>query len=218
MSAMPEVTLPTSNLPTLTSLESRALELLGDGHPQEVVASTLGVTPARITQLMSLEWFSNEVSKLRFTRLQTQTIRDKSIDRIEDKILVKLEKSLPLITRTGDLVKAFQVLNSAKRRGSPVDTAAQLINQTVINLTLPAAIVNKYKSNEQAQVVEVNGKSFLTAPSNLLPELAKSVEVKDEVHDAAKAIRAGIEAAETATKQISRAPISNGSEISADDL
>ena len=45
-----------------TSIEDRALVLLGAGIGGEAVANALGVTPARISQLLSEESFSNAVS------------------------------------------------------------------------------------------------------------------------------------------------------------
>lgn len=160
--------------PKRTQLESRAMELLGDGHSQEIVASTLGVSPGRITQLMSAEWFAQEVAKLRLERLQEHTARDKKLDSLEDRLIEKLDKSLNLIHKPMDMLKAFREINQAKRRGNPADTGATLINQTVVNLTLPAAAVNKYRANAAGQVIEVNDKPFLTAPTSLLPEIAKN--------------------------------------------
>lgn len=161
-------------LSNMTQLEQRALVLLGDGHSQETVASTLGVTPGRITQLMSVDWFAEEVSKLRLERLQEHTTRDRKLDRLEDRIIEKLDRSLNLLHKPMDMLRAFRELNQAKRRGNPADTGAILINQTVVNLTLPEAAVNKYRANASGQVIEVNDRSFLTAPTSLLPEIAKN--------------------------------------------
>lgn len=182
-------------LNSLSLVERRALELLGNGHSQEIVASTLGVTPGRITQYLSQDWYAAEVSKLKYAALRAHTDADKKVDRITDKILDKIEKSLPLMHKTGELIKAFQVLNGAKRRGAPSDTTVNLISNTVVNLTLPTAVVNKYKTNSNAQVIEVNDKPFLTAPSNMLPDLAKQAAISaqakqiEEVNNAADSIR-----------------------------
>lgn len=209
--------------PTLSVVEARALELLGQGHPQEVVASTLGVSPSRVTQYMSNEWFASEVAKLRYNSLSAHTEADKKVDRIADKILDKIEKSLPLMHKTGELIKAFQVLNGAKRRGAPTETTSTLINATIINLALPAAIVNKYKTNAQSQVIEVNDKPFVTAPSNMLPQLSadaiatKSAEQIEQVNNASDTIREVFKSAE-AHREHSH-PVKIGRQtISAEDL
>lgn len=210
-------------LASLSPIEARALELLGDGHPQGVVASTLGVSPGRITQYLANEHFSAEVSKLKYVALQSHTNADKKVDRIADKILDKIEKNLPLMHKTGELIKAFQILNSAKRRGAPTDGTSTLINATIVNLTLPAAIVNKYKTDSQSQVIEVNDKPFLTAPSHMLPALSAEaintaqVEQIERVNNAAETIREVFTDAE-ARRELSKPVRVKGQTVSAEDL
>ena len=59
-----------------STTEEKALDLLGKGIANEIVASALGVTPARITQLLADENFAAEVQKRRFLNLQKNTMRD----------------------------------------------------------------------------------------------------------------------------------------------
>ena len=53
-----------------------------------------------------------------------------------------------------EILKAVQVLNAAKRRGSsaPTNTTTQ---QTIVNLTLPASITQRFAVNVNNQVVSV---------------------------------------------------------------
>lgn len=195
---------------TLSRTEERAIGMLGDGHSQEIVASTLGVTASRISQMMSQDWFKEEVVRRRYSKQQEANLVDAKINRLEDKILDKLEKSLPLISRSSELIKAFATLNGAKRRGSQSDSNQTLINQTVVNLTVPVALVNKYKTDSNAQVIEVNDKPFLTAPSNILPDIASTVlkQTKEEQQHAMEQI----------AQQLS-VPINvKGQAVSAEDL
>lgn len=194
----------------MSATESRALDLLGDGHSQEVVASTLGVTSSRVSQLMAQDWFKEEVVKRRYSKQQEANLVDAKINRIEDKILDKLEKSLPLISRSTDLIKAFSVLNGAKRRGSQSDPNQTLINQTVVNLTMPVALVNKYKTDSNSQVIEVNDTPFLTAPSSILPSIAPVIlkQTKEEE----------IHAMEQIAKQFSLPVNVKGQAVCAEDL
>lgn len=191
LTAQPELVIPDqTEHRVMSATEARALELLGDGHSQDIVATTLGVTASRVSQLMAQDWFKEEVVKRRYSRQQEANLVDAKINRLEDKILDKLEKSLPLISRSGELIKAFSVLNSAKRRGSQSDPNQTLINQTVVNLTVPVALVNKYKTDSNSQVIEVNDKPFLTAPSNILPNIASTVleQTKEEQQHAMEQI------------------------------
>ncbi len=69
---------------TSSSIEDRALVLLGAGIGGEAVANALGVTPSRISQLLSEQAFSDAVSTLRYENLQKHNNRDASYDTIED--------------------------------------------------------------------------------------------------------------------------------------
>lgn len=148
-----------------SSVEERALKLLGAGIKQEQVASALGVTPGRIAQLLSDPVFAEEVTKLRCTALHSHTVRDGTYDSLEDKLLVKLEAALPMIARPADILKAIAVVNNAKRRGadSP-DVAATNIN--VVSLTLPTNLVQKFAVNIDNQVIQAGNQNLLTMNSS----------------------------------------------------
>lgn len=157
-----------------TGLEEKAMNLLGSGIAAESVASALGVTPGRIAQLLSNEAFSDQVSKLRYISLQSHNIRDDKYDRLEDKLITKLEYSLPLMVKPGDILNAVKVVNSAKRRGQ--SAPQQVVNQqNIINLTLPVVIAEKFAMNVNNQVVKAGEQELLTMPSgNLLKQVEKA--------------------------------------------
>lgn len=154
-----------------SSVEERALRLLGSGIKQEQVASALGVTAARITQLLSEPAFSAEVTRLRCESLHSHTMRDSEYDSLEDKLLVKLEKALPMILRPADILKALSVVNAAKRRGvdAPDVTAA---NVNVVSLMLPNSVVQKFAVNIDNQVIQAGEQNLLTMTSSALLKMA----------------------------------------------
>jgi hypothetical protein len=154
-------------------------ELLGSGLSNEVVASAVGCEPSYITQLMSDENFANEVVALRSANLTANNKRDRSIDKIEDRLIEKVGQAIEenLIYKPLDLVKVFAVLNNAKRRGVPAHESL-VINKQVVNLSIPGMVVNNFTMNQQKEVVEINvdGKSqtMVTMPAHqLLQTLAK---------------------------------------------
>ena len=71
-----------------TSVEERALHLLGSGVPADSVASALGVTPSRISQLLAEDSFSKKVAALRYDSLQKHNRRDGKYDSLEDTLLL----------------------------------------------------------------------------------------------------------------------------------
>jgi len=160
--------------PTLT--EDRAAALLGAGIPAETVAASLGVSPARISQLLSDDAFAARVAELRFASLQKHNARDASYDGIEDALLERLEKTLPLMHKPMEILKAIQVINGAKRRGTSTPDSI-IEKQQVMHLTIPIQIVNKFATNLQGQVTSVSDgvkeQSLVTIQSGSLDSLLK---------------------------------------------
>lgn len=155
------------------STESRAAALLGTGLSQEIVASTLGVTPARITQLIADPVFMEEVISLRYKNLQQHNVRDAAYDSMEDSLIQKLQESLPMMFRPMEILKALQVINLAKRRGQ--SNPDSIVNQqTIVNLTMPTQIVEKYTTNINNQVISAGTQQLLTMQSGDLQGLVSA--------------------------------------------
>ena len=165
-----------TNKPGETSgVEEKALNLLGAGVGAEQVAAALGVTPARISQLLSDKNFSDKVTEARYRNLQSHTKRDNTYDSLEDKLLSRLEKSLPLMVKPDTLLKAIAVVNSAKRRGQSAPD--QLVNQNnIVNVILPQHIVQTFTTNINNQVTKAGNQELLTMQSGTL---LKRVEAKE---------------------------------------
>lgn len=176
-----------THAPGITSLtEERACVLLGSGLPPETVAATLGVTVSRISQLLAKEDFAVEVTKLRFEVLQKHNARDLSYDQLEDKLIQKLEDLLPLMVRPLEVLRAIQVVNAAKRRGtstlgegSPLEVGAG----TQITLTIPTKIVNKFTLNIHNQVVQAGEQSLVTIQPKELLGLGVPAQIPTQTSD-----------------------------------
>lgn len=157
-----------------SSLEERALKLLGNGVTAEQVAAALGVTAGRISQLLSDDVFAEKVALLRYNNLQAHSERDNAYDSMEDDLLKKLRNALPLIIKPDTILKAISVINAAKRRGQ---SAPQSITnqQTVVQLILPEAITHKFSVNSDNQVIRVGEQGLETMQSgNLLAKIEEA--------------------------------------------
>ena len=154
-----------------SSVEEKALALLGSGVAAEQVASALGVTPGRISQLLAEETFSQEVAALRYDALQQHNKRDDRYDRLEDTLMDKLDKAMPLLIRPGDIINALTKVNNATRRGQSAPT--QVNNQqNIVTLVMPTIIVDKFTTNAQNQVTSAGGQDLSTmASGNLLKQV-----------------------------------------------
>lgn len=150
-----------------TGTEERALTLLGSGVPPESVAAALGVSASRISQLLSEPEFAAQVAELRFTSLQKHNDRDNKYDTMEDALLDRMRDCLPLMMRPMEILKAIQIINAAKRRGAstPDSVTAQ---QTIISLTMPVQIINKFQTTANQQVTHAGDQELLTIQASTL--------------------------------------------------
>lgn len=165
------------SLKNSTSTESRALALLGSGIAPETVAASLGISVSRISQLLSQEEFAARVAELRFQNLAKHNERDNAYDSLEDTLLERLRDCIPLMHRPMELLKAIQVINTAKRRGQ--STPESIIEkQQIIQLNIPAQIINKFQTNIQGQVTTITTsdttQNLLTIQSGSLDSLVKA--------------------------------------------
>ncbi len=121
---------------------------------------------------MDDEHFSSAVADRRFEKLKKYDEIDKNYDELELEAQRKLKKALPLISITSPdkLLKAIQVLNGAKRRGHDVDPSQTINHHTIVNLTLPTAVLSKFTAAPQTnEVVEIDGKPLITvSPSRIV--------------------------------------------------
>lgn len=161
--------------------KSRALTLLGSGLGPSEVSTTLGCDPSYISQLLMDDDFRIKVLALRVENLQAATQRDRKIDSLEDEVIEKLEENLKYMTKTTDMLRAFAIINAAKRRGA--QAAGDLtLNQTIVAIQLPPAARREFITNAQGEVVQVDNKPTLTMPlQNLLrSRLVKQLPAKEQ--------------------------------------
>lgn len=157
-----------SLMASLSPNELRMLNLLGNGISQELTASTCGVTPAYISQLMAKEGFASLVNKLRYEKLEAESNIDDRYNRMEATLQDKMEKVLPMLIKPRDILDFSTRINQMKRRNTATAPSSANSSATVVvNLQLPAAIMNKLVIDaETNKVIEANGQELLTLPSN----------------------------------------------------
>ena len=157
-------------------IEDKALSLLGSGVSSEAVASALGVTASRISQLLSNKEFAGQVAELRYDNLQSHNVRDGKYDAMEDRLLDKLEKSMPLMVRPEIIMRAMSIVNGAKRRGQ--STPEQVTNaKIIVNLILPKQISQKFVTNINNQVTRAGEQELLTMSSGNLLKQVEDAEI-----------------------------------------
>ncbi|TFZ81691.1 hypothetical protein [Candidatus Macondimonas diazotrophica] len=163
----------------------RAIQLLGQGHQPSVVAAALGVTESAISQLLSQDTYAKEVAEKRAAALSRYSDLDSKWNNLEDKLLDKLEKVVPLLMKPRDILHALDKVNGAKRRGSfaPQESLPQ---DRVVMLELPPSVQYNIVTNINKQVIEIQGsdgksQSLVTIPTNQLDGLANEKRKREAI-------------------------------------
>jgi D-arabinose 1-dehydrogenase-like Zn-dependent alcohol dehydrogenase len=169
--------------------KDRILKLLGSGLSNDAVATAVGCDHSYISQLMAEDAFRDQVLELRAVALTAATERDRKTDTLEERALSKLDAMLDWVTKPGDMLKFFQVLNAAKRRGTTA-TDNLVINQQIVNLQLPANALQKLVMDARGEVVEIDGQSMLTMqPATLIKQIVAESGDSDVASKALRALR-----------------------------
>lgn len=167
----------------------KVVEMISRGYAQSVVASAVGCTDSFISQLLAEQEVRDAISSKRLELLERHVDTDDSVDKLEADSLKTLHRLMPFITDPMKALRIFQVTNSAKRKTVEPTTPADSKGVTII-LNLPPAIATKYKMSQDQQVVEVDGRSMTTLPSNVLTKrLAERKEAVPQITDATTAER-----------------------------
>lgn len=161
----------------LTPAQTKAIQLLGSGVSPEHTAAAVGVTPSLVSQWLAEESFASLVTEEKYKKLTVHNARDDSLDSLEDILIEKLKSTLQFCFRPMELVKAFQVINAAKRRGtselSPVHN-----HQQIVSISLPTQIINTIQLTPQGMVTKVGEQSLITMQSGALLRRVQNDDLK----------------------------------------
>lgn len=156
--------IPIKQPKTYSAALEKAIELLGRRVPASVVANATNLSMSYLHEMCQDEHFMGRIVALQTERLEEATNRDNKYNKLEDKLLERLETLAPNIH---DPVKAAQVLkivNGAIRRGAGENNPAEInMQQGVVTLVMPTNLLNMFQ-NKQHEVV-VNDKNEVVAVS-----------------------------------------------------
>jgi len=156
-------------------MEEKILELLGGGYGPPMVASILGITESRISQLLADDIFASKVLAMRLARAKGTLDRDSKWDQLEDKLLKKFEDVIIFMNDPLKLLRALQVVNAAKRRGAGAgEGQGQAMAGTVVHISGPRNVLMQFITNGQNEVIEVGGRSMVPMASKKVMEELKA--------------------------------------------
>ena len=155
---------------SLSGAESKALTLLGNGHPNHIVAQATGLSDSRVSQLLSEDWFSSQVTELRYKALLKHNDLDEKYDAIEESLVTKLQSTSTLLFNPLQITRVLSQINAMKRRGvsSPDSIATQ---QPALSLIMPTVVIQQFVKSGNNQVVEVDNTPLVTIQPGQLQRL-----------------------------------------------
>lgn len=149
--------------------KEHAINLLAQGIPTSQVAAAVGVSDSYISQLKADEEVQRQIAERQAAHSIADSNFDSTLERAEAMALEKIEKNLPF-ANMGQALAAFRILNSARRRKDELIQKDTAVSVTV-NLTLPANNIPRYITNQANEIVEVEGKTMLSASVKTLDQI-----------------------------------------------
>ncbi len=165
---------------------TRIIELTSRGYAPAIVASACGITTTEVLELLSLPEVREQVSALRLTTAVRHVEQDTSIDSLETAALEKMHKLLPFITDPMKALRVYQVANAAVRKAPTSQTSNDNRAPTVV-INLPAHAALQFRMSTDKQIVEVDGRSVATLPSNVLAKRLVEQQTTRQITDSASA-------------------------------
>lgn len=151
------------SIPHHSTHAATAAKLLAAGSRNVDIAAELGLTPSAVTQLAATPAVASQVAALKSSTAETDAALDNQYDRIEQKLLNQLERTVPLLMRPREIADVLTKINGAKRRSGPLKANDAPV--TVLQLNLPVAIKNKFVLNQLNQVVTAGSQDLVTIQS-----------------------------------------------------
>src|SRR6478609_1276475 len=154
-------------------MNDRIIQLLKHGIPPSAVAKAVGCDPSYISQLMADENIREEVSLARVNDVEKGVTVDSQIKNIEEKALQRLDDLVAYVSKPTELLRIFEVMNTAKKRTEEITGLNQQSTAPLVNITISQHAAVALRISSDNQVVEVDGRSMATLPSKQLTERLK---------------------------------------------
>lgn len=163
---------------TPNSTQDRALKLLMKDLPPSIVASTLGVTPAAISQYLADDEFSAALVAGKFEKLKAAANRSEMYDALEDTLLQKLKDSVSMLFDPLKIARILQTITASRPKISvaqeiPLETSRQVV------LNMPTQVIQHFTTNIQNQVVKVGERDLTTVQSANMEELVRKAGIQN---------------------------------------
>lgn len=160
--------------PTINHTIQSIIKCAGRGFKQVEIARTVGVEESYVSQILSTPEYAALVEQFAVAQTEENERFDEKLDKTEATALEIVARKLNMATNLRDALNAATRLNAMKRRRdtAPATRAPQA---TVVPLILPQIAVVNYVANAKSEIVEVEGRTMLSASPASLEALAQKV-------------------------------------------
>lgn len=156
------------------------LELYSQGVTPLEIAKTLGITASAVTQLMDSPDLAPQIQAIRDAQLLRSSQLDVKYDKLEEKLLDRLESVSALLLKPEQIMNVLEKINRAKRRG--IAFTENKAPAQVVHLHLPQQMIQRVTVNTKNQVVSVGGQQLITMQSSNIPKLAEASNARTPQH------------------------------------
>lgn len=152
------------------SAKDQVVSMLAQGISPVQVATTIGVSESYISQLMGDEDFRAALESHRVARTKEDLEFDSQLERTEKTYLDKIEDKAKFANLQQSM-QAFKILNGARRRKDGAIVGSHTQVGVVVNIQLPQSAIPQYVVNGKNEIVEVDGKTLVSATPRRLDEI-----------------------------------------------
>lgn len=169
-----------------------AIELLGKKVPASQVCTICSISASYLHEMMQDEHFMGRIVAIQTTKLKKQSERDDRYDKIEDKLLERLESQICGLVSAAETAKVLKIINSAVRRGAGEVNNDVTNIQNVVELTLPPHLLKLFAQqhevvlNDNNEVVSVSGTTLGRMDSTKLLNHAEAEQIIEDAEYSVK--------------------------------
>ena len=144
------------------SLKEKIIEFLKAGVPTGAIADAVGCEDSYVSQVKSDPDVAAEIAAARIGSVEEAVLHDDILDRTELRALQRIERALPSANLSQALA-VYKTLNAATRKNASAANPTNGGTHIHVSLTLPQTALPHYVKNAQNEIIEVDGRTMVTA-------------------------------------------------------
>ena len=156
----------------MSATSEQIIEYAAKGMQQVQISRMLGVEESYVSQVVNTEEAQERIQARAAQISEVNAKFDTEAEEAEMTALQSVKRRLPTANFQQSL-QALRVLNALNKRRD-TSPATRQVQGTVQTLTLPQQFVTQFVINSQSQIVEVGGRTMVSASAGQLPALAQA--------------------------------------------